>query len=307
MLSKILKNLPPEDPKFTWIQLRDRNPLGRTQKVRTIGVPNRTMEFIHSRLIEYLRDNKRWLLPFATGARPYCSPRKNVLRHRFNRFFYLTDLHAAYSSVNLGKLVEIVEKFLHWHQGGVLGDTRENLKFFLEEFCIDPRGGLVTGAPASPDLFNLYAEGLLDRPLGLLCGKHNLTYSRYLDDLTFSSSSRIGEKKRKMIRKIVEDAGFSVNHRKSKVHDLRKGPIEITGVGLEYGGRLFLPRHYLRRIKGMLHLAMRDPLNFQYQVFGMMGLFLGITPSGTKFNRAERAILDEYKRFRDVLIKERYR
>ena len=48
-----------------------------------------------------------------------------------------------------------------------------------------------------------------------------------------------------------------MNHRKSKVRDLKKGPIVITGIGLEFGGRLFVPSHYRRKIKGLLHNAVK--------------------------------------------------
>jgi hypothetical protein len=306
LLDLLLRNLPPEHPAFTYFQLRDENPLGRYEKTRRIGAPNRTAELIHSRINNCLRD-RRWL-PFATGALPYCSPRSNVLRHRFSRFFYLTDIHAAYPSVNPEKLAEILEEYFSWYEGGALRATKDELLVFLKRLCVDKQsGGLIVGAPASPYLFNLYAEVLIDRPLGALCRKYRLAYSRYLDDLTFSSRSRIGEKKRKAIREIIQRAGFSINHRKSRVHDLRKGPIEITGIGLEYGGRIYLPRHYLRRIKGVLHAAVHDPVNFQQLVSGMMGLFFGITHEGSRLNSTERDIIDGYKHFREVLLQERCR
>lgn len=285
-------------PEFQTFPLRDKNPLGGTEKVRLIRAPNKAMRFIHARFIKQLR-RLRVDLPYATGARPGNSVRWNVLRHSRNRFFYLVDIHSAYQNVDEERLAQILT--------GVSSNVEvEEVLLFLKNFCLVPEGGLAVGAPASPDLFNIYASILIDRPMAELCQKHHLTYTRYLDDLTFSAKRRIGWRKREAIREIIKQAGFEVSHRKSVVADLWKGPVKINGIRLEFGGRIMLPRDYLRKIRGLIYLAMTRPVDEQvhHQICGMMGVFWSSTPSRSynSLNSTERKIVRMFQCYQRVRI-----
>jgi len=286
-----LENLP-DYPSFTECWLRDQNPLSGVSQKRHIYMPNKSMSILHKRLINYFR-NLKVPLPFAFGARPKNSPLKNVWWHRHNRYFYLLDLSKAYSSVSCEKLTSIL---------GFLDEQLKNFEQevykFLDEYCFWFGRGLVTGAPASPDLFNIYTGILLDRPLGELCKKHNLTFTRYLDDLAFSSSKiPIGKRKRQEIRTIIKGAGFEVNHHKSRVCDLKISSIVINGVGLELGGRIFVPRYYLRKIKGFMHkLKSGSDLekSGKQTLNGMMSAFWGVTDR-KRLNKTEQKLVKKYQ------------
>jgi hypothetical protein len=279
-------------PSFESFHLTDKNPLSGTKKNRTCNKPNQAMDTLHQRLIIYLRSLKK-TLPFATACRPKNSPRKNIQLHSKNRFVFATDIRNAYTNVNGIKLTLIL-----CNLDPKLKEKQREVLNFLEKYCLSPEGGLVTGAPASPDLFNIYAAILLDESLGLLCQKYGITFSRYLDDLLFSSSKvRIGKRKRKEIRKIIESAGFEVNHRKSMVWDLKKGPVVINGIGLELGGRIFLPRHFLEKIRGLLHRAMVKKDVNPNTINGLMGVFFSITDR-RKPNQIEQKIIKSYRSYR---------
>lgn len=294
------KHLPAE-PAFRRFRFKDQNPLGGTVKIRTLYAPNDAMREVHRRLIEWLR-RLRIRLPYATGAKPRCSPRLGIRPHQRNRYFYLTDIASAYPSVDGGRLAEILYSLVEPEPGKPqldLIDACEELDEvvkFLKAYCLAPEGGLATGAPASPDLFNLYAGELLDPALARLAKQYGLKYTRYLDDLTFSSPKvRIGKRKRDAIRAAIISAGFRVNHKKSGVYDLRRGPILIHGIGLASPGRIFLPRHYLRKAKGLIHAAMAGRAS-RSKVDGVMGVFAASTDSA-KLNRTERRLVDEYRRY----------
>lgn len=290
LIEQCLRYLPAE-PAFTPFFLTDRNPLSGTRKKRKLYRPNVAMRIVHARLICFLRQFTR-RLPHATGGLPDCSPVDNVGPHRRHRFFYLIDLCDAYRHVDVAHLADV----LHTLDPSALGEQAA-LRQFLEQYCCAPEGGLATGAPASPDLFNLYAGRLMDDRFSALCRQYDLTYTRYLDDLTFSSPDRpIGRHRRRALRAIVMDAGFSVNDRKAGVYDLAKGPIVITGVGLEHGGRVFLPRRYLRRIRGATHAASTRFTVSAATIHGMMGVFRSITNS-RKMNRLERRLVAAYRHF----------
>ena len=192
------KNLVPKQGElltFLPFHLKDTNPLSGTEKERTVYAPNAQMKVLHTRIVSYLRwlqHNNPLLLQHATGAKPGNSSVKNVLIHRHNRYFYLTDIIDAYRNINCKTLAEILSDL-----DPQLKDEKEEILDFLKHYCLTSEGGLIVGAPASPDLFNIYAAVLLDQPLDEICQKYNLTYTRYLDDLCFSYLKfRIGKRKR---------------------------------------------------------------------------------------------------------------
>lgn len=289
IFEQFTQNLPGV-PAFRFFRLHDVNPLSGHKKIRVIGDPNESMRIVHERLINYLR-GLRLDFSLATGAEPGNSPAKSIRRHRRHRYFYLVDISSAFPSVQGWKLAAI----LCGLDSKLAGQQTQVLQF-LRRYCLSETDGLVVGASASPILFNIYAGVLVDWPLEELCQKYDLTCSRYLDDLTFSSpDTPIGARKRKAIRQVITEQGLAVNHRKCRVYDLAKGPIVINGIGLNLNGRTFVPRHYFRKIRGLLHQAMTSSDVSPHKVHGIMGVFFSIT---RRFNRTEKRLVETYQSFR---------
>lgn len=282
-------------PTFRRFPLRDANPLGGTVKQRWICEPNEAMRAVHAKLIRYLR-----ALPLdwssSAAGRPGDSPVRNVLRHRHHRYFYLTDIHNAYRSVEGRRLAGVLAT-VDMTSFALVDGAAKKIYQFLLRYCLAPEGGLAVGLPASPDLFNVYAAHLVDPSLRTLAERYGITYSRYLDDLTFSSDAPIGARKRRAIREeVVRNTGFSISHRKSEVRDIKTGAVFVNGVGITPERWLFLPRHYLRRLNGHLHLASRGAMK-PAVIEGMMGVFKSFTRTPA-FNRTELKTWKRYKRFR---------
>jgi len=298
-IQEFLSEVGPNKPSFVEFPLHDVNPLGRTEKTRWISAPNQEMRIVHGRFIKYLRRLKIDLSS-ATGARKTCSPVRNAERHRYHHFFYLTDIHGAYDSVDGRELARIL-----FELGDAmndprfrLADTAEAIHTFLREYCLTEQGGLLTGAPASPDLFNIYCGIRIDPALRLLCEKYGITYTRYLDDLTFSSDQPIGKRKRRILNQAIRFAGFVLSDKKTKVFDLAQKTIEINGIGLELGGRIFLPRRYARKLRGFLHAAMPMPDAHASKLNGMMSVFHCIYRRvGTRV-RSERQLGTLHEKFK---------
>lgn len=280
----------PGIPSFRPFELDDINPLSGSRKQRVLYDPNPAMRTLHRRFLIWLRS--RWIsLPCATGARKGASPVRNVQRHQSQRYFCLLDIESAYWNVDGKKLAQVICSFDERLQGR----EAEVQDFLSRHFLHCLAGGLITGAPASPEIYNHYAGALLDRDLRALCRRFGLIYTRYLDDITISSQSEpIGKRKRRAIRDLIINAGFPLNHAKSKVCDLKKQPLVITGVGLEWPGRIFLPRRYLRRLRGVLHRAVRHGNISRSKLNGMMGVFWAATDPG-RLNAAERKITQCYQ------------
>jgi len=266
-------------PAFHTAPLRDINPLGGTDKIRLISAPNKDMRLIHQRFVTFLRRLKIDLSS-ATGCRPGCSPIKNVELHRYNRYIYITDIHAAYPSVDGRKLATAlltVTLSQPWEERFRLAENEDQIFEFLKRYCLKEEGGLYMGAPSSPDQFNIYCAVLLDVRLREIAGRFGLTYSRYLDDLIFSSPDEpIGKWKRKEINTAIRDMGFTLSDGKTRIIDLAKRPIVMNGVGLELGGRMFLQQKHQRRIKGLFRHARYIEERYVPLISGTMGVFHGI-------------------------------
>jgi RNA-directed DNA polymerase len=84
------------------------------------------------------------------------------------------------------------------------------------------------GAPTSPVLSNIVFAPT-DLLLWQLAEKRNWTYSRYADDLSFSSESQIDWNDYAVIEKILSHAGFPLNQTKSKLFQPQDNKM-ITGL-----------------------------------------------------------------------------
>lgn len=129
----------------------------------------------------------------------------------------------------------------------------------ISQLCVH-ENGLPQGAPTSPVVSNMVAWPL-DRSLERIADRRGLTYTRYADDLSFSSNRGIpqswvsrddsgGLKAAGPLRRAVEGAGFVVNDRKTRLQ--RDGQRkEVTG--LVVNERVNVPRTFVREVRAMLH------------------------------------------------------
>ncbi|KKT58754.1 MAG: Retron-type reverse transcriptase [Candidatus Giovannonibacteria bacterium GW2011_GWA1_44_25] len=141
--------------------------------------------------------------------------------HLSNRFFLKLDLRNAFDSVKEFD----AEVMLDLHFG-------LDAKYFFHQ-----HGGLIQGAPASPILFNLYCKEILDKPLVRYCRKSRITYTRYFDDLLFSSQGYTGWLKARSrgIRDIIKKSGLRINEKKTILVDNKYIPIKYLGVRMHNG------------------------------------------------------------------------
>lgn len=84
-------------------------------------------------------------------------------------------------------------------------------------------------------------------------------FTRYADDLTFSSDDRMAKVDRlaAAVNEIVRDCGFELNDRKTVV---MRSPAarRVTGLTVS-GSEPRVPRATMRKIRAMIHKSQRDP------------------------------------------------
>jgi len=149
-----------------------------------------------------------------------------------------------------------------------------------------PRG-LPQGACTSPALSNLAARRLDSRLHGIAT-KLGWNYSRYADDLTFSTDGDAATKVGYLlarIRHIARDEGFVVNEKKTRI--LRQSASQ-TVTGIVVNDRPGVPRETVRRLRAILHRAKSEGLaaqnrhnhpHFEGWVRGMIAYISMIDPS----------------------------
>lgn len=123
------------------------------------------------------------------------------------------------------------------------GYTKE-VSFILARLCTY-NGCLPQGSPASPYISNIVCLKL-DKRLVSLAMKYNADYSRYADDITFSGNSGV-RKCIVIISKIIEDEGFSVNMKKTRIA-YRHQKQEVTGL-IVNGGNVRVDKKYKRKLQ----------------------------------------------------------
>ena len=112
---------------------------------------------------------------------------------------------------------------------------------------------LPQGAPTSPVLTNLICESL-DKKLTGVAARFNLRYTRYADDMTFSSmhsALSLNGDAFSEIRRIIEQQGFTVNEKKTRLQK-RGARQEVTGLVLS--NKVNTPRKYVRDLDQILYV-----------------------------------------------------
>ena len=212
-----------------------------TIKIRHLMIPSDDTRREHRAMLRLLYGLDIHM-PHATGAIPGKTLLDNVQPHRDNNSFYMVDMKNAFPSVDKPQLEAVVQSAVipKRHQPQVLD--------FVQNWATHPDiPGLPLGAPASPYLFNLYCLPM-DRQIARYC-RGQIAYTRYLDDLTFSAPNKLGVNRRRSLLGLIQShPGMVINHAKSRLHSLAKGPVTITGVSL-------YPDRHLGASPGLLQTA----------------------------------------------------
>lgn len=112
---------------------------------------------------------------------------------------------------------------------------------------------LPQGAPTSPIITNMICD-TLDRRLAGLAKRFGLRYSRYADDITFSSMHNVYHKDSefwKELKRIIEEQHFTINPHKTRLQK-RGGRQEVTG--LIISEKVNVTRKYVREIRNLLFI-----------------------------------------------------
>lgn len=207
-----------------------------------------------------LKALQRWLLhtyilrcPVHNAAAAYkkgANIRDNALRHVGKKYLLHLDFERFFPSISAGDVSTFAER----NVGVFDGWTDTDRWLFCEIVC--RYGSLMIGSPTSPALSNAICYDM-DTAIDGACHSHGIVYSRYADDMFFSTDSpdRLGAMESDMHRLIgdlVMPRSLALNRSKT-VHTSRKHRMQVTGLVLTTDGRVSLGRQRKRLIRGLIY------------------------------------------------------
>ncbi len=153
---------------------------------------------------------------------------------------------------------------------------------------------LPQGTPTSPYMSNLLGYEL-DKKLTNLAYKHKARYTRYADDLTFSSKTN--KNLHEIIPKVhsfIKRQNFVLNYK--KIHVTRRGGRQMV-TGLVVNDRLNVSRSRVRNFRAEVHQTSLDGSGDDFKEYNkLMGfssfIFLGNKKKGAKFYKKIQRIFD---------------
>jgi len=138
--------------------------------------------------------------------------------------------------------------------------------FFLSGLCC-LEGRLPQGAPTSPAIANLVSLPL-DVKLANVANSASIVYSRYADDLSFSSNTLISPDFQAEVLDVVHAFGFRIQPSKTRL----MGPAirrEVTG--LTVNQKVSIPRHRRRQLRAYFHHIRLNPDQYAEEKQRAMG------------------------------------
>lgn len=236
--------------------------------MRTLSAPHKTLAAAQ----EWVLANILAKLPTETAAHGFVPGRStmtNAVPHAGQDVVVNVDLEAFFPSIGFVRVRHLFRRV------GYSGSVATLLALLCTEcprrrvvyagkpyfVALGPRG-LPQGACTSPAISNQIARKL-DRRLTGLAAKLGCNYTRYADDLTFSSGPGFRDKVGYLlarIRHITEEEGFSINPKKTRVQRPESRQM-VTGLVVNTSPAV--PRDIVRRLRAILHRAKTDGLAAQ--------------------------------------------
>lgn len=197
--------------------LDDAEEVAPTTGSRTITESREPLKTIQARIRGNLLDALSWP-EYVQGGIKNRSNVTNARRHMGKKHHFLTDIKDFFPSVSHKMVYRVFSREL-----GLMSDAAR-LATRLTTYDY----GLPQGTTTSPFLANL-AFLPVDERLATACSRHGITYTRFVDDLTFSAPHDFIDRTEELCRIIIE-ADFRIKD--TKTH-YRSRPVEITGVVVE--------------------------------------------------------------------------
>jgi RNA-directed DNA polymerase len=216
--------------------------------IRTINAPNPQLKILQQRLKIHLEK----LYKPHSAATAFIEKRGivfNACQHVKKNVVFNIDLQSFYDQIHFGRI-----------QGLLISkpySLQKDTATLIAHMCCTNKI-LPQGAPTSPVISNMICRRL-DKELSLLAKENRAYYSRYADDITFSSifsenngiyetspELKLGSK----LEEIITRNGFSINYKKVRLQSSKE---RQTVTGLKVNKKVNIDRRYIRTTRAMIY------------------------------------------------------
>lgn len=289
-LSYILYKIP-TGSKYTVFTIPKRN-----GGVRIIKAPNAKLKLLQKRLADFLYKCEKQIIynsphrkAVSHGFKKELSIITNAYNHRNKRYVFNVDLKDFFPSIHFGRVRGYFIKNKNFRSDPAIATLIAQIS------CHDNE--LPQGSPCSPVISNFIGH-ILDIRMIHLARKAKCTYSRYADDLTFSTNQKIfpsliaekvtgTENEWAVSRKLrgeVKRSLFEINDKKTSMN--YKTTRQIT-TGLVVNKKINIKKEYYRNARAMCHSL------FTKDEFYITNIVLDPTDSNKSISKKEEGTLKQ--------------
>lgn len=218
---------------------------------RVISAPVRGLKsilFSLNTLLQALYEPSKCVMGFVPGR----SVVDNAKIHIGQRYIYNIDLKDFFPSIDKSRVWKRLTLPPFNFSSNIAHTIAGLCSMRIEENGVE-RFVLPQGAPTSPILTNAICD-TLDRRLAALAKRFGMRYSRYADDITFSSMHYVYGKEGNFIKelhRIISGQNFTINDKKTRLQILGSRQ-EVTGIIVS--DKINVTQQYAREIKTLLHI-----------------------------------------------------
>lgn len=226
-------------------------PKRNSQEMRTIAHPSKELKFIQRLLVAHLAEKLRahhhsYAYSLGRGIK------ENALEHAKSSYLLKMDFQNFFPSITPELLFTVMN-----NRGIKLDEIDGKILSRLLFWRPVRKGGLVLsiGAPSSPMVSNFVMYDF-DFAISNQCGSIGINYTRYADDLTFSTSEknvlfRIPLQVEKLLK---ETTGNFIKIKKEKtIYSSKAHNRHVTGVTITNENKISIGRKNKRKISSLIH------------------------------------------------------
>jgi retron-type reverse transcriptase len=206
---------------------------------RTLTVPHHPLKWLQRSLLTvftHLFPRHKCAHGFERGK----SIVTHAKHHTGKKYVYTIDIKDFFPSITRNRVFGMLQAY-------PINASQPVARYLANLTCHN--GSLPQGAPTSPILSNLLCRRL-DSRLFKWARQNGYTYSRYADDLTFSTNNdSFPDSDIAFIDDIIQDEGFEVNEEKRRLQPYYRRQM-VTG--LVVNEKVNLPREKLRGLRALL-------------------------------------------------------
>jgi len=218
----------------------------RDGKYRHINAPFGDLIQLQKLCLGYLSSGRFPIHPCAKAFRHGVSVSENALPHQNKKKVLKIDLKDFFGSINESMIEPL------------LGQKITQL--------VTLNGVLPQGAPTSPAVSNIYSYPL-DCFMLAWAQRHNLDYTRYADDMTFSGT-HIPHNYKRDLDEIVRSQSLKINYKKTK---LISSNYEQSVTGIVVNDKVSISKRKCRhKLRSILYYYGRNQLELTDEIKGML-------------------------------------